>query len=105
MNVPKEITPFNFEGYAVRTVMVAGEPWFIARDVCTSLGIENVSQAVGNFPENEVLTISSTYSQKVARYKGKPARCFCGIKFRPLKELPTPSTEKIKTNITELRRS
>jgi prophage antirepressor-like protein len=37
---------FDFRGASVRTVMIKGEPWFVARDVCEILGIENVSDAL-----------------------------------------------------------
>jgi anti-repressor protein len=37
---------FDFRGASVRTVMIKGEPWFVAGDVCEILGIENVSDAL-----------------------------------------------------------
>ena len=33
------ITPFSFEGFAVRTIQIDGEPWFVASDVCDSLTV------------------------------------------------------------------
>jgi anti-repressor protein len=30
---------FNFHGSSVRTVMIKGEPWFVAADVCAILEI------------------------------------------------------------------
>lgn len=33
------ITPFSFEGFAVRTIQIDGEPWFVAADVCDSLTV------------------------------------------------------------------
>lgn len=41
---------FNFEGNEVRTVLVDGEPWFVAKDVCAVLGLSNVSLAVNGNP-------------------------------------------------------
>ena len=30
---------FNYNGAAVRTVIVEGEPWFVAKDICRVLGM------------------------------------------------------------------
>lgn len=37
---------YNFNGDQVRLVMVDSEPWFIAADVCKSLGLNNVTKAL-----------------------------------------------------------
>lgn len=34
-----ELTAFAFESAAVRTVVINGEPWFVAKDVCAAIGI------------------------------------------------------------------
>ena len=31
------VIPFDFRGYSVRTVMVRGEPWFVAADISSLL--------------------------------------------------------------------
>jgi len=41
-----QITPFVFDGAAVRVVMVDGEPMFVARDVAATLGYTNPNEAV-----------------------------------------------------------
>jgi prophage antirepressor-like protein len=41
---------FTYESAEVRTVMVEGEPWFVAKDVCVVLGLSNVSLAVNGNP-------------------------------------------------------
>ncbi|OCH80346.1 hypothetical protein A9310_21640 [Gordonia sp. UCD-TK1] len=33
------MVPFTYDGAAVRTVMVAGEPWFVLADLCNVLGL------------------------------------------------------------------
>ena len=38
----------------------AGEPWFVAKDVCAALGISNVSQSLSNLDEDERMTISNS---------------------------------------------
>jgi prophage antirepressor-like protein len=48
------VTPFLFDGEVlVRVVMIDGEPWFVAADVCKVLEIGNVSMAVGRLDDDE----------------------------------------------------
>lgn len=49
-----EITPFNFNGHAVRVIIIDGEPWWVAADVCEALEISNVTQAVGRLDEADL---------------------------------------------------
>ena len=44
---------FNYKEHQVRTVEVNGEVWFVAKDVCDILEIQNVTQAVQNLDEDE----------------------------------------------------
>jgi prophage antirepressor-like protein len=37
---------FDFRGALVRTVMIKGEPWWVAADVCAVLEIENSRDAI-----------------------------------------------------------
>lgn len=39
-------TPFDFEAHPIRIVVIDGEPWFVAADVCEALGYTNSRQAV-----------------------------------------------------------
>lgn len=39
-------TPFDFEAHPVRIVVIDGEPWFVAADVCRALGYKNPRDAV-----------------------------------------------------------
>src|SRR5919108_3963723 len=39
---------FDFNGRSVRTIHIHGQPWFVGRDVCGVLGIQNVNRALGN---------------------------------------------------------
>ena len=43
--------------YELRTITIAGEPWFIARDICFTLGLGNVSQAVTRLDPDERQTL------------------------------------------------
>jgi hypothetical protein len=54
------LTPFNFEGQAIRIVLRDGEPWFVAADVCRALDIANATQAVGGLDDDEKTTLSNT---------------------------------------------
>ena len=40
------ITPFSFDGMAVRAVQVDGDTWFVAADVCAILDLGNVTMAL-----------------------------------------------------------
>ncbi len=44
---------YHFEGMPVRDVLVAGEPWFVGKDVCGVLGVSNHNDALGSLPEDE----------------------------------------------------
>lgn len=49
-----EVTVFNFNGQSqVRTVVRDGEPWFVAKDICDILGLENSRQVVQTLDEDE----------------------------------------------------
>lgn len=55
------IATFNFQGKApVRTILLDGEPWFIAADVCTILEIQNPTDALLRLDEDEKGTLGST---------------------------------------------
>jgi prophage antirepressor-like protein len=47
------ITPFEFHGHAVRTVNQDGDTWFVARDVCECLELDNVSMALTRLRDSE----------------------------------------------------
>lgn len=49
-----EIQRFDFKGAALRTLTdEAGEPWFVAKDVCDILGHSNVSMALDRLDDDE----------------------------------------------------
>lgn len=58
-NLPVE---FEFDTAHVRTIAKEGAAWFVAKDVCSILDIENPSQAVGRLDEDErgITTIYTT---------------------------------------------
>lgn len=48
--------------FPVRTVVKDGEPWFVANDVCTAIGVKNPTMALRALDESEqqMITLSST---------------------------------------------
>lgn len=48
-----DIMPLDFQGHGVRIVMVKGNPWFVATDVCRVLEINNTSQALSRLDSDE----------------------------------------------------
>ncbi len=46
-------TVFKFDESVIRTVMKDGEPWFIAKDLCDVLGLENPSKALEKLDQDE----------------------------------------------------
>jgi prophage antirepressor-like protein len=52
----RALTQFEFHGASVRTVMIKGEPWFVAADVCAILEIGNPREAVRSLPQKGVST-------------------------------------------------
>lgn len=56
-----DIQIFCYKAMPVRTVKIDGETWFVAKDVCDILEIQNVSQAIENLDDDEK-GISKTYT-------------------------------------------
>lgn len=55
-----EIQKFDFRGASLRTLTdEAGEPWFVAKDVCDILELGNVSQAVSRLDDDEKSNITT----------------------------------------------
>lgn len=48
-----ELQVFSFDGQDTRVVMVDGEPWWVAKDVCDVLGIQNASRAINEQVEED----------------------------------------------------
>ncbi len=46
------VVPFQFGENEVRTLLIDNEPWFVARDVCEILGLENITNALVRIPDN-----------------------------------------------------
>ena len=49
-----DVTIFRKDEFgAVRAVMLEGEPWFVAADVCRALGLGNSSDVIKRLDEDE----------------------------------------------------
>lgn len=59
----QQLSTFNFESNSIRTLAIDNEPWFIAKDVCDTLKISNVSDALLKLDDDEKATIGLTDSQ------------------------------------------
>lgn len=47
------ITPFLFGESTIRTTLISGSPWFVAKDVCAVLGIANNRDALTSLDDDE----------------------------------------------------
>ena len=59
-NRVNQLQIFQYERNRVRTVMIDGEVWFVAKDVCDALGIGNPTRAVSRLDEDEKNTLTSS---------------------------------------------
>jgi prophage antirepressor-like protein len=50
-------TIFEYQEHPVRVEMIDDEPWFVAKDVCDVLGLENSRQAIVRLDEDERNTV------------------------------------------------
>lgn len=55
------LIPFESNGWKVRTLNIDGEPWFVAKDVCSSLGLSNSRMAVADLDDDEKSDVSISY--------------------------------------------
>jgi len=51
-----EVYTFNPNNAPVRVQVINGEPWFVAKDICDALSIENNRDAVSRLDDDEKLT-------------------------------------------------
>ncbi len=48
------VIPFQFNEHQIRTVARDGEPWFVARDVCDVLELDNITWALEGLDDDEL---------------------------------------------------
>ena len=96
-----ELAIFNFEGKReVRTLERDGEPLFVVKDVCDILEIGNPTETLRNFPESEILKLSSTEFQDPRKTWGGASSFVCvsepGL-YRLIFQSRKPEAEAFKT--------
>ena len=63
-----ELLVFNNPNFgSVRTAEINGEPWFVAIDVCRSLGMSDTGKAVGRLDSDESTRIEIDHPQSVGK--------------------------------------
>ena len=55
-----ELRIFGYEGNTVRTIERDGVTWFVAKDVCDILEIQNVTQAINQLDDDEKMTLCNS---------------------------------------------
>jgi prophage antirepressor-like protein len=58
---------FKYQNNPIRTIWKNDEAWFVSKDVCAVLGIENNRDAVKSLEAEEVMTVANTYSHSGSR--------------------------------------
>lgn len=53
MQACAQVIPFRFETREVRTLLIDDQPWFVAVDVCASLGLSDTNKALIGLDEDE----------------------------------------------------
>jgi prophage antirepressor-like protein len=54
IDMQQDLTTFDFETQAVRTVTIDGAPWFVGKDVCAALDLADHHQALARLDEDEI---------------------------------------------------
>jgi len=53
----KNITLFDYKNIKVRTVIIDGDIWFVAKDICDILEIKNPTDALSNLSDKMKMTL------------------------------------------------
>lgn len=59
--ISTQLSTFNFEQSSIRVIAVNNEPWFVAKDVCSAIGLSNSRMALLALDDDEK-GVSSTYT-------------------------------------------
>ena len=58
---------FDYEGQSVRSTVIDGEVWFVAKDVCDILGLADVTSALRSLDDDEKMTLQNQRSHSGQR--------------------------------------
>jgi hypothetical protein len=53
-----DLVPFVFDGHEVRTVVIDGEPWVVAADICAVLELDHVAMAVKGLRKDDLTKVA-----------------------------------------------
>jgi prophage antirepressor-like protein len=56
----KSLAEYMFDKHRVRVIEVDETPWFVAKDICSVLGLKNSRKAVADLPYDEKNTVTSS---------------------------------------------
>jgi len=93
-----EIVPFDFNGAEVRTLLIDGEPWFVAADVTDLLGYTNGRMAIAAIPDR--MKRSVTISDGTPGNPNRAALNEAGVN-RLIMRSTLPQAERIQDWIAE----
>lgn len=62
------LIPFDYEGNQLRTVTKDNDTWFVAKDVCDILGLEQVTRAMDRLGDDERGLVKVTHPQSLNKY-------------------------------------
>jgi prophage antirepressor-like protein len=68
-----------FEGRQIRIIDQNGDPWFIAPDVCSALGLDQVTRAMDRLEDDEVRLVKVTHPQSAEKQIEVNAVCESGL--------------------------
>ncbi|MCW2279122.1 BRO family protein [Heliophilum fasciatum] len=74
MNMMQQV--FHYEGAQVRTILIDGQPWFVARDVCNVLEIGNPTQALERLDQDEKRTMTASHLTLISNESQNKARFY-----------------------------
>lgn len=60
LSTQTQVSTFNFDNHAIRTITINNEPWFVAVDICRALNLSSPSMAIANLDDDEKYTLSLT---------------------------------------------
>jgi len=65
-----KVISFIFEGHTVRTEIIEGLPWWVARDVCGILGLNNVTTALQYLDDDEKSLMANKRERRLGQRGG-----------------------------------
>lgn len=93
-NTTGGLTEFSFDQHQVRVFGTPEKPLFVAKDICDALGLENVTNALRGFPEDDITT--SKVIDTLGRQQEALAVTEPGL-YRLIFQSRKPEAEKFKT--------